>query len=165
MPHSACRIAHSVTSRATVPANSLDCVLLATFVTGAFPPYTKLISCCHISSSLLCTYQCFAPLVWIRAKVEDMWGFEHLKILIPTTYTWGHFLCQIPTIPLWTTAGIARDLVDGTRLASYKAEMCQNFSISKDYQITTFYPTTWGKVSVVSRGQTLSAQPLIDWKL
>jgi len=26
-----------------------------------------------------------------------MWGFEHLKIVIPTT--WGHFLCQIPSFP------------------------------------------------------------------
>jgi len=39
----------------------------------------------------LCTYQCFA-------LVGDGWGFDHWKVLIPTT--WGHFLCQIPTYPL-----------------------------------------------------------------
>ena len=38
-----------------------------------------------------CTCQCIAP------TVGDRWGFEHRKVLVPTT--WGHFLFQIPTYP------------------------------------------------------------------
>ena len=37
------------------------------------------------------------PLLWTQARVGDRWGFEHLKVVIPTT--WGRFLCQISTYP------------------------------------------------------------------